>query len=1027
MEALFFLARTYPFGDTALQIYTSPFSEVVTKGINVAELQTVYVRCSTGCSETGRAYLALRSITPSNLFVKECDSSVTDGVMVSYGNENTGSVSLVHKSGDLWAIENIDATSLIAGRYYGICVDMDGAVSTLGFGDTGFMIYVSGLEGISPSAIRQAFAQEIQLTCPYCNPNNDITQAYISLECDTTLYFGFNLPATTGVNSPTNRLPGPGGSTTPDATKLYIDARELDLGGVYHLCMDLDGSNAKMGMGDTSFLVYVTTMTAINPWGILPAQNQTVVMTCPSGCSDASAAYVGSYCDETVKNGEMTAVTGERTTHGSFTKPRMTPGKHYSFCTDLDGSNTYLPWGNADLPIYISPVNKTWYNGFYSSATAELRLNCESCSIDSRVYIIDEQYFCDHLDFGGQKTGSADQSSSVATTPLGGTAGVVLAFVDSTALTPGLRFRICVDLDGVATDYAFGDTGFQVYMASVTASGGTISAAAGQVLTMTCSGCSTDTMAYLAVTCDGTITDGNIVANGAMNTAAVNLAGASPDWTATIDASSLQAGRHYTLCTDLDGSTGTNPMGANDFLWYVTGSSGIPHYKFGLKQQKGVTRKSSETLIFDCPQCSNSSSAYLAIACDSTDFGGVRSTPTSRYSGTASAFLEEFDTGWGATFDTSQLTVGVNYQLCLDMDGVREDLAFGFAGQTIYISAMVSTANVAVSKTFNAYLELTCESADSCPSTALLYLALWSSECATATSAFVFDAGNTQNAAALILGDTSTTTRYQEVSATGLASGGSYQICVDLDGSSTSTVGGTTFAKTFGWTGLSVYLSTVTAVEPAKINNQAAQILTLTCIDGNAGCPQSATTIYLTSEGRCEDLIYDGSQLVANSSRTPSSIVYQPVASEQAVQIDASTLHVGDLYELCVDYDGVTTTLGFGNSAVKIYVSGPMYIATDRLLPRTVEPSSGQYVSLDCSSGCSENSTAYLALTCDMSSNTVKSATSGVNTASEPLLEEFPSRWRININAVGLAPGYYYSICVDMDGEEANQYSGDSG
>ena len=29
----------------------------------------------------------------------------------------------------------------------------------------------------------------------------------------------------------------------------------------------------------------------------------------------------------------------------------------------------------------------------------------------------------------------------------------------------------------------------------------------------------------------------------------------------------------------------------------------------------------------------------------------------------------------------------------------------------------------------------------------------------------------------------------------------------------------------------------------------------------------------------------------------------------------------------------MTTTLGFGNSAVKIYVSGPMYIATDRLLP----------------------------------------------------------------------------------------------
>ena len=32
-------------------------------------------------------------------------------------------------------------------------------------------------------------------------------QAYISLECDTSLYFGFDLPATASVNSPTNRLP----------------------------------------------------------------------------------------------------------------------------------------------------------------------------------------------------------------------------------------------------------------------------------------------------------------------------------------------------------------------------------------------------------------------------------------------------------------------------------------------------------------------------------------------------------------------------------------------------------------------------------------------------------------------------------------------------------------------------------------------------------------------------------------------------------------------------------------------------
>ena len=109
---------------------------------------------------------------------------------------------------------------------------------------------------------------------------------------------------------------------------------------------------------------------------------------------------------------------------------------------------------------------------------------------------------------------------------------------------------------------------------------------------------------------------------------------------------------------------------------------------------------------------------------------------------------------------------------------------------------------------------------------------------------------------------------------------------------------------------------------------------------GSLSVPQSWPD--LISDGvRCslrgEDLIYDGSQTVANSSRTLSAklglvdwsfvcprnhvqslqscsirlqlesawnwtsprIVYQPSANVQAVQFDTSGLKVGDLYELC--------------------------------------------------------------------------------------------------------------------------------
>ena len=62
-----------------------------------------------------------------------------------------------------------------------------------------------------------------------------------------------------------------------------------------------------------------------------------------------------------------------------------------------------------------------------------------------------------------------------------------------------------------------------------------------------------------------------------------------------------------------------------------------------------------------------------------------------------------------------------------------------------------------------------------------------------------------------------------------------------------------------------------------------------------------------------------------------------------------------------VDNDGVATGVAFGNTAVKVFVTAPMSIAAVRYLPRTVEATTGQFVVLDCSSGCSENSTAYLA------------------------------------------------------------------
>lgn len=144
--------------------------------------------------------------------------------------------------------------------------------------------------------------------------------------------------------------------------------------------------------------------------------------------------------------------------------------------------------------------------------------------------------------------------------------------------------------------------------------------------------------------------------------------------------------------------------------------------------------------------------------------------------------------------------------------------------------------------------------------------------------------------------------------------------------------------------------------------------------------------------------------------------VYQPVANTQAIQFDASTLQVGDLYDLCRCLRFFTTFAHRHPHYVNIHQfcsrCGPWWysnqlgiwqfqretlrhrtdfycscavLAVPRMLKvmlvlvgpfhmtmchtfhvthdirRTVEAASGQYVVLDCTSGCTENSTAYLA------------------------------------------------------------------
>jgi len=1030
-----------PVGDVGLLVFISPFTEIHAIGISRAAYQKIPVSCPEGCSLATRSYIALRSITPPPpfLFEKECDMSVKNGLMGSGGNENSQSVPLVHTGGDLWTIWNIDATVLIPGRYYAICTDIDGSIMSMGFGDTGFKVYIGGLEGISPSGIRKGPAQVIQLDCPFCNPDNDITEVYLSTSCDSTHNTGVAIQSKEGQWTMSVDLPGPAGHNSRDhgdyATVYVLDASMLTIGGVYTLCHDLDGYNAKMTMGDSRFRVYVMGVLSVDPPTVQPAANQTIEFNCPDGCSDASEAYIATACDTTARLGSVTAVAGVRTASvpfsqvdnsvfsATFDASGLFVGRNYHLCTDLDGKSNVLPSGDSSLFIYATPIVASPVKTLYLDVGQEVWLTCpDVCSTDSRVYLgrHDGRYECDHGDSAGQKPATYNHTMAMMMEPKQNDAFLIT--FDTSHLERGLQYAICLDVDGATIQESFGNTGFKVYTAGVTDSGGTIQRETGQTLRITCANdCSTASEVYLATACDSTDLDGGILANSAHHTASVNFqATIDPSiWMATVDASKLLAGMHYKLCTDLDGASGTKPMGENLFSWYVTGVTAVSHQVLGAVRAAPLRRDTEQNVMLLCPGfCTSDTAAYLATSCDTTNFGGVAVQNGVR--GTASVLLVPglADGEWMMSVDCSGLAPGQSFRICVDLDGAVPSLSFGDAGVTAYISEVVASETQAIWRLPSQEMVLLCSGTEFCLSSAKVYLATPSEECDITRSGQKADQGdrNTEAKLASASGAVLTVT----VEAGNLLFGAQYRICVDLDGDERSVVGGAEVDLHFGWTGLSVYVNPIFDFYPPSLLNQAEQQIWFIC----PGC-RDALSGYLSSEG-CDVTVFGGVMSRSGNLRTSSAFLTQDGAFWR-LEFDCSSLRAGDLHSLCVDVDGVAEEVGFGDSGISVYIRGAMFFVGEP----TIMAAAGQTLEISCSVGCSTNSTVYLAAECGTSDRDATVTASGsARTASSALVARPGSiagtDWLMTYDSQDLTPGGRYSLCTDLDGANPSQPSGNS-
>ena len=128
--------------------------------------------------------------------------------------------------------------------------------------------------------------------------------------------------------------------------------------------------------------------------------------------------------------------------------------------------------------------------------------------------------------------------------------------------------------------------------------------------------------------------------------------------------------------------------------------------------------------------------------------------------------------------------------------------------------------------------------------------------------------------------------------------------------------------------------------------------------------------------------------------------------------LHARWLIAGRSYQLCIDVDGYGQDNSMEPSNKEVYISG-VYAARDVSNGRTVYRQHNQRLWLSCSSGCSNDSMAYIADQCEGFYNSSKASN-----RSSPV-SNFSSdgeEWRIDLDLAALDSSRYYRVCTDLDG-----------
>ncbi|CAJ1400084.1 unnamed protein product [Effrenium voratum] len=905
-------SEDFPMGDGGLSLFVSPVSAVSVDVLTAAAAPQSFQLSCAGCSSMTQAFLSVNC------------SEDTEWGDTSDTNDRTPASNLAGVSGGEWWAA-INTTSLEPGSYYDLCVDLDGEGEEYPTGPSQFQFYASAFAPqrfslpLSPTA-------QLKVSCASCVSAQGFLGSCVPRDLQ---------PEDAG--NPDNRsrpvsecLGGTGTSTDAwpflphgEDFVLELDTCNLLPGSYLWLCTDMDGLSSRQQIGNSSIEVYVSPVTSlVGPSRFLKGSQSQMTITCPSCVAGVTTVQLAFQCHGSPvavspsSTGAVGLQAGSQGWTASFDTRGLSSGRPYRLCVDLDGSGSMYRAGDSGFTLSVTAVASISLSDEESAPQPSLGRRLASATTGRLLSL---EMLClpgpggcgshteGFLSLVGNCTAVSEPHNLQPLQSYFGLAFERFGLSLSTTLLPaGYTYQVCVDIDGPGALPA-ADTGFTVYMSPVQ-----MAASWGDSLYVLCAqgGCSEQTSGFLSSDCSITTPAATLTAPQSGTWAKwaklLYLANESAvhEWQLSAPAPS---GRPQRLCLDVDGA---GPMPSGD-------AAGVFVSEIQDLFTEGVAQ-GMDAVTFACTtgRCSEMSQAYLAKTCDIHDLDasavevlGERTAAVLFVPDNVTEAANNTEV-FSVHLRTDGLHAGWHYRLCVDLDGAALDLPMGDTQHKVYLSPLQQVEARATAG--DVQLSFTCldctELSEGFLSQDCYRTVLARSKNATedSDSESLREAGNESEVSATApTAFMAGLTWSVNLSTIDLMGGLSYRLCVDLDGPESS--------RLVGDTGLRVFVSPVTAVEPTLLTPGNSSLI-LVCERG--GC-DFLTEGYLAESCQnppesCEDTA--NSTLVG---ATPMSTIKAKSPAERSLELDLACTKLGR-YRLCI----VGRTESFGVVTTSIQEAG---------------------------------------------------------------------------------------------------------